>query len=137
MRHLRVVLLRFALAFLLPGLPHVFGQVIAITVGTLIDPADGRETTNQTILVEAGKIKEVGTGLRIPGDAIRIDLSHEAVLPGLIDAHTHLLATVDPKWDLGDFWIMALQRRTGWRAIQGVRHAREMLESGFTSVRDV
>src|SRR6185437_9471760 len=53
------------------------------------------------------------------------------------DAHTHLLATIDPKWDLGDFWIMALQRRPGWRAIEGVRHAQEMLESGFTSVRDL
>ena len=137
MRDLHVVLLRFALAFLLPGLPHLSGQVIAISAGTLIDPADGSEKANQTILVEAGKIKEVGAGLRIPGDAIRIDLSREAVLPGLIDAHTHLLATVDPKWDLGDFWIMALQRRPGWRAIQGARHAREMLESGFTSVRDV
>ncbi len=75
--------------------------------------------------------------LRIPGDAIRIDLSREAVLPGLIHAHTHLVATVDPKLDLGDFWIMALQRRPGWRTIQGMRHAKEMRESGFTSVRDV
>ena len=90
------MLIRSALAFLLAGLPHVSGQVIAITAGTLIDPANGSETKNQTILVEAGKIKEVGAELRIPGDAIRIDLSREAVLPGLIDAHTHLLATVDP-----------------------------------------
>ena len=41
-------------------------------------------------------------------------------LPGLVDAHTHLLATVDPKWDLGDYWIMALQRRAGYRAIQAI-----------------
>ena len=44
---------------------------------------------------------------------------------------------MDPKWDLGDFWIMALQRRSGYRMAQGVRHAKEMLESGFTTVRDV
>ena len=131
------MLSRLALAFLLPGMSHVSGQVIAITAGTLVDPSDGSQTTNQTILVEAGKITQVGAGIRTPADAIRIDLSREVVMPGLIDAHTHLLATVDPKWDLGDFWIMALQRRPGWRAIQGARHAREMLESGFTSVRDV
>ena len=112
-------------------------QIVAITAGTLVDPETGQERRNQTILVEAGKIKEIGTSVQVPFDARRVDLSNETVLPGLIDAHTHLLATVDPKWDLGDFWIMALQRRAGFRAAQGVQHAREMLESGFTAVRDV
>jgi imidazolonepropionase-like amidohydrolase len=44
---------------------------------------------------------------------------------------------VDDKWDLGDFWIMALQRRQGFRAILGAQHARDMLNAGFTTVRDV
>lgn len=112
-------------------------QITAIAAGTLIDPETGTETARQTILIEAGKIKAIGSDLQIPSDAIRLDLSKETVLPGLFDAHTHLLANVDPKWDLGDFWIMALQRRAGWRAIEGVRHAKEMLEAGFTTVRDV
>jgi imidazolonepropionase-like amidohydrolase len=138
MKESRLVHIRFVLAlFLILDWNQVSGQVIALTAGTLIDPESGNEKTNQTILIEAGKIKEIGAGLRIPTDAIRIDLSREVVLPGLIDAHTHLLATVDAKWDLGDFWIMALQRRAGWRAIQGARHAKEMLESGFTTVRDL
>jgi imidazolonepropionase-like amidohydrolase len=116
---------------------HAGAQTTAILAGSLIDPESGTAKPNQTILVEGGKIKAVGSGLEIPAAAERIDLSHESVLPGLFDAHTHLLATVDPKWDLGDFWIMALQRRAGWRAIEGTRHAKEMLESGFTTVRDV
>jgi imidazolonepropionase-like amidohydrolase len=119
------------------GTLNATAQVTAITAGTLIDPETGTEETKQVILVEAGKIKAMGAGLQIPTDAIRIDLSTETVLPGLFDAHTHLLATISPKWDLGDDWIMALQRRAGWRAIQGARHAKEMLESGFTTVRDV
>jgi imidazolonepropionase-like amidohydrolase len=122
---------------LLLGCSQANGQVIAITAGTLIDPETGNEKTNQTILIEAGRIKEIGTGLQVPTGAVRIDLSQETVLPGLIDAHTHLLASVDSRWDLGDFWIMALQRRAGWRALQGARHAKEMLDSGFTTVRDV
>ena len=113
------------------------GQVTVITAGTLINPETGTQENNQTILIEAGKIKAIGQDLEVPGNATRIDLSHEAVFPGLIDAHTHLLANVDAKWDLGDFWIMALQRRPGWRAIQGAQHAKEMLEAGFTTVRDV
>jgi len=112
-------------------------QVTAITAGTLIDPETGTEKTRQIILIEAGKIKSIGPEIQIPKDANRIDLSREVVLPGLFDAHTHLLASIDAKWDLGDFWIMALQRRAGWRAIQGVRYAKEMLESGFTTVRDL
>jgi imidazolonepropionase-like amidohydrolase len=116
---------------------QVSAQVIAVTAGTLIDPDTGIEKAKQTILIESGKIVAVGSDLQIPSDAKRIDLSQETILPGLIDAHTHLLANVDAKWDLGDFWIMAMQRRAGWRAIQGAQHAKEMLESGFTTVRDV
>ena len=112
-------------------------QTTAILAGNLIDPESGTGKPNQTVLVEGGRIKAVGSGMDIPAGATRIDLSRESVLPGLFDAHTHLLANVDPKWDLGDFWIMALQRRAGWRAIEGARNAREMLESGFTTVRDV
>jgi imidazolonepropionase-like amidohydrolase len=114
-------------------------QTTAIAVGTLIDPASGTETTGQVLLVEAGKIKAVGPSaeITVPPNAVRIDLSKETVVPGLFDAHTHLLASVDAHWDLGDFWIMAVQRRAGWRAIQGARYAREMLDSGFTTVRDL
>ena len=61
-------------------------QITAITAGTLIDPKSGTEKKDQTILVEAGKIKEIGPDLRIPPDATRIDLSHEVVFPGLMDA---------------------------------------------------
>jgi imidazolonepropionase-like amidohydrolase len=118
---------------LFAGIAHA--QVTAISAGRLIDPETGTEKVNQIILIQAGKIKAIGS--EIPADARRIDLSQETVLPGLFDAHTHLLGTVDPKWDLGDFWIMAVQRRAGFRAIQGVRHAKEMLDSGFTTVRDV
>lgn len=129
--------LRLAVGLLLFQTSQAAAQIAAITAGTLVDPETGTATTRQIILIEAGKIKAVGSGLQVPRDAERIDLSEETVLPGLIDAHTHLLATVDPRWDLGDFWIMALQRRAGWRAIQGARHAKEMLESGFTTVRDL
>lgn len=124
----------FLLASLAAG---AAAQTTAILAGNLVDPETGTAKPNQTILVEGGRIKAIGSGIEIPSGATRIDLSRESVLPGLFDAHTHLLADVDPKWDLGDYWIMALQRRTGWRAIDGARNAKEMLDSGFTTVRDV
>ena len=104
---------------------------------SVVDPESGATRINEVILVEDGKIKEIGPGVKIPTDAVILDLSRILELPGLIDAHTHLLAAIDPKWDLGSTWIMALQRREGYRAILGVRHAGEVLDAGFTTVRDV
>jgi imidazolonepropionase-like amidohydrolase len=112
-------------------------QVIAIRAGLVIFPDTGKSATNQQFLVEGGKITAIGTSVQVPAGAKTVDLSDYTVLPGLMDAHTHLCATVDDKWDLGDFWIMAVQRRHGFRAILGAQHAREMLEAGFTTVRDV
>jgi imidazolonepropionase-like amidohydrolase len=112
-------------------------ETVAILAGKLVDSDAVSARENQVILIEGGKIREIGPNLTIPSGVRRIDLSRETVLPGLFDAHTHLCAAIDAKWDLGDFWIMALQRRPGYRAILGARNARDMLESGFTTVRDV
>lgn len=112
-------------------------QVTVIKAGKLVDPATGTISTNQIIVIENGKIKAVGAQLPIPAGAKTIDLSHSTVLPGLFDAHTHLCGVTVIRWDTGDFLFMNLRRRTGFRAIQGIVHAREMLEAGFTTVRDV
>lgn len=112
-------------------------EALVIHAGKLIDPATGTTAAKQTIVIQDGRIAAIGANLPTPANASVIDLPHATVLPGLIDAHTHLCATVDERWDLGDFWIMALQRRAGYRAIVGAAHAREMLEAGFTAVRDL
>ncbi len=125
-----------AFLMLAAGMP-AYCQGSAILAGGLIDPATGQLTADQTILVDGGKITAIGRKLPIPKGAKVIDLSNDTVLPGLMDAHTHLCANVDAKWDLGDFWIMAMQRRPGYRALLGAANAREMLQSGFTTVRDV
>jgi imidazolonepropionase-like amidohydrolase len=111
--------------------------VTALRTGAVVDPDTGTGTPGQVLLIEAGKITAIGKDIAIPDGAQIIDLSHAVVLPGLMDAHTHLFTNIDAKWDLGDFWIYALQRRAGFRAILGAQHAKEMLESGFTTVRDV
>jgi imidazolonepropionase-like amidohydrolase len=114
-------------------------QVTAIKVGKLVDPATATTLTNQVILVEGGKIKAIGAGLPIPSGATIVDLSNSTVMPGLFDAHTHLCARSRIEADrLGiDYLDLVLLDPAGYRAIQGVYYAGQMLDAGFTTVRDV
>ncbi len=65
-------------------------RATVIRAGRLIDPATGTVATNQTIIVENGRITAVGANLAIPAGAEVVDLSRLSVLPGLVDAHNHL-----------------------------------------------
>ncbi|HLJ45629.1 MAG TPA: amidohydrolase family protein [Bryobacteraceae bacterium] len=118
-------------------------QTIAIQAGRIVDAAREPEAAlNQVILVEHGKISAVGAGIPIPANATVIDLSKSTVLPGLFDAHTHLCTNMQkPRGGLnGTYEAILLEtatKTTAYRALQGAANAREMLEAGFTTVRDV
>ncbi|MGB2900171.1 MAG: amidohydrolase family protein [Candidatus Acidiferrum sp.] len=112
-------------------------QSVAIKAGKLLDPETGKTTANQIILVEGNRIKEIGGNVAIPAEAKIIDLSKATVLPGLFDAHTHLCMTVIPKRDHGNYYFTTLLDSTGYRAIEGVANGMAMLQSGFTTVRDI
>jgi imidazolonepropionase-like amidohydrolase len=111
--------------------------VTAIKAGRLVDPESGTVALNQIILVENGKITAVGGSVAVPAGATVIDLSRSAVLPGLFDMHTHLCMTVKEKRDNGNYFYTTLNDPDTLRAIEGVVNARAMLNSGFTTVRDV
>jgi imidazolonepropionase-like amidohydrolase len=112
-----------------------FTQVIAIRAGTVIDPAHGTSAKDQIILVEDGKIKAIGAGLAIPAGAEVVDLSHEWVAPGLIDAHTHMTLTEIA----GDapFESFYLNQSSTLRGLRGLHNAMQVLQAGFTTLRDV
>jgi len=88
--------------------------------------------TGETILIRNGKVEAVGSNLTIPAGAKVIDLTNMTVLPGLIDCHTHLADGAHDTEPMDQF------KKTAARiALESVPNARAMLESGFTSVRDV
>lgn len=108
-------------------------RVVAVRAGKLVDVEAGRVLTDQTIVIEGERIKAVGpTGsLAVPAGAERIDLSGATVLPGLIDAHTHL--TGNPY--LGGYRGLGVSAMRD--ALYGARSARVTLQAGFTTVRNV
>jgi imidazolonepropionase-like amidohydrolase len=110
---------------------------VVISAGVLVDPENGTATTNQTIVVEGGKISAVGGDVTARPGATIIDLSRFTVMPGVFDAHTHLCMDINLRRDSGSYFYTILQDPDSYRAIQGVVNARDMLEAGFTTVRDV
>ena len=110
-------------------------KVTAIRAGRLVDVEKGAALSNQTILVEGGKITAVGPNVAIPSGAEVVDLSNATVLPGLFDCHSHLCMSSTP--DQRSLFVKDMTSTTASRAILGVVNAKEMLEAGFTTVRDV
>jgi len=111
--------------------------VTAIRAGRLLDPEAGAMLTNQIILVEGTRIREVGPAVAIPADAQVIDLSRMTVMPGLVDAHNHLALTYKPVPESNVYYYTYVQDSTPLRAIQAASNGIQMLASGFTIVRDM
>jgi len=111
--------------------------VTAIRAGRLLDPEAGRILTNQIILVEGNKIRDVGPNVAIPAGAQTIDLSRMTVMPGLVEAHNHLALTYKPEPESNIYYYTYVQESTALRAIQAASNGIQMLASGFTIVRDM
>jgi imidazolonepropionase-like amidohydrolase len=139
---IRRVDLRPVLLLLVVGLA-ARAQPVLIRAGRLVDPATGIAATGQQILVEGGVIRAVGASVAAPPGAQVVDLSDRTVLPGLMDAHTHLCLTMVTQGGKGLNELLqrllaaTLLETNARRALIGVKNARDMLESGFTTVRDV
>jgi len=108
------------------------GQVTVIRAGRLVDTDSGTVLTDQIILIRDAKIERVGRGIDVPANVKVIDLSKMTVLPGLIDCHTHLADGAHNPEPMVQFTKTAARI-----ALESVPNARAMLESGFTTVRDV
>jgi len=108
------------------------GPAIAIRAGHLIDTVAGRMTGPQVVVVRDGRIAAVGSDIEVPPGARVIDLGNYTVLPGLIDAHTHL--TIDQR---NQDPLAELEHTAAERALGSIPNARTVLLAGFTTVRDL
>ncbi|MDH3497255.1 MAG: amidohydrolase family protein, partial [Gemmatimonadota bacterium] len=138
MRTLRLTTVIPLAAGLLLSLPLAgMAQVTAIRAGGLVDPESGRLARNQVILVEDGKFTAVGANVAIPRGAEVVDLSALVVLPGLVDAHNHLALTYKETPEHNVYYLTYVLEGTPLRAIQAVSNGIQMLNAGFTIVRDM
>src|SRR5260370_20516481 len=133
MKHRRLLI---ALIFLLCRLNLLWAQAVpapktvVIRAGRLLDVRTGKTLANQIIIIQDDKIASVGSGTQIPAGAQVIDLSGATVLPGLIDAHTHITMTTN-------FGYSRLGISIPREALNGARNARVTLDAGFTTIRNV
>src|SRR5258707_4546390 len=102
-------------------------RTIAVRAGRLFDSKAGRMLTNQIVVLQGERIIDVGPAaqVKIPAGAEVIDLSGATVLPGLIDAHTHMFNTPKPGMSREASTLIAIQ------------HLQSDLRAGFTAVRDM
>jgi imidazolonepropionase-like amidohydrolase len=132
-RFLALLLLFIALT---PGVSsHASSQATLLKVGRLLDVRTGAYLLHQGVLVEDGRIKEVGKfeGVRrsAPKGVKVIDLTRATVLPGLIDCHSHIFLSNDGRTDRTE----GMSDEERMRVAE--RNALELLTAGVTTVRNV
>lgn len=107
-----------------------------VRAGKLLDVRSGKILNNQVIVIRGERIVRVAGAdqVQTPAGARIVDLSNATVLPGLIDAHTHIFLTGE---DNGRYDEQLLKESWQYRTIEAVLNAKRDLEAGFTSMRDV
>lgn len=124
--------LALLLAGLVAGIPAAAGAVLFENV-RIFDGQSGQLSGPSNVLVTGNLITTISTApIELPaGTAVtRIDGAGRTLMPGLIDAHTHLMTTIVPQ-------LKALSSDPGYLNVAAVKAAGDMLLRGFTSVRDL
>jgi imidazolonepropionase-like amidohydrolase len=108
---------------------------LALKAARMYDGRSARLIDDAVVIVQDGVIAAAGSKVAIPSGARVIDLGDATLLPGFIDAHTHLSSEGGEDWnkDLVD----DLRRTVPEEALRAATFARRTLDAGFTTVRNV
>ncbi len=104
--------------------------VTVLRNASVLHPEPGDLAEGQSVVIEDGRIADVGPAVSVPDDAVVFDVAGRTVMPGLIDAHTHP-AVVDMDLFAMAEWPPTYVAARAGRALEG------MLARGFTTIRDV
>jgi len=117
------------------GIANAAGKTTVIKAARMFDGKSGKITSPGMVVVTDGRITAVGSSAVIPAGAELVDLGDATLMPGFIDAHTHL--TMSDSYDWRKTFIDDLQEPIAELAIASTVNARKTLLAGFTTVRDV
>ena len=110
-------------------------QNTVIKAGHLFDARSGKMLDNQIIVIQDGKIKEVGANLKFSKEDKIIDLSDSWVLPGLMDCHVHVATNLGyRKRNWSETYVT---ESNSLRAIRGSVVAKQFLDNGFTTIKEI
>ncbi len=117
--------------------PARVSKTTVIRAGRLIDTRGGRVLTAQRIVIEGQRVTRVGPAgeVEVPAGAEEIDLTSATVLPGLIDAHTHVMLQGDITQ--ADYDEQLLKESIPYRTIRATVAVKTALLNGFTAIRDL
>src|SRR5216683_4241409 len=110
-------------------------KTYALKAARLFDGKSNSIVTPGVVVVTGGKITAAGSGAQIPAGAEVIDLGDATLLPGFIDAHTHLTGESSDDWKQDE--LDGLQKTIAEQALDSTVNAKKTLMAGFTTVRDV
>lgn len=111
---------------------------IYIKAGLLYDSKENKLLKNKLIHIQGTKIISVSGFESLPTNTQVIDLTKYTVLPGLIDAHTHVLFSQDANEDFSEHSIQSLTMESdALRVLRGSKRAKSYLDQGITSIKDL
>lgn len=136
-RKLRPALLAACAALLSIGASGAEAQSVPLVIKAdrIFDSVSGTLRTGSAVIVQGERIVAIGADANVPVGARVIDLGNATVLPGFIDAHTHI------GWEVQKNYYQGLReemmRFPAEKAHYAAMYARKTLEAGFTTVRNL
>jgi imidazolonepropionase-like amidohydrolase len=110
-------------------------KTVVLKAARMFDGKSDAIVSPGLVVVSGGKIVAVGKGAATPADAQVIDLGDATLLPGLMDAHTHLTGEASGDWKQDE--LDEFKKPIPQVAIEATLNARRTLEAGVTTVRDL
>jgi imidazolonepropionase-like amidohydrolase len=115
-------------------------RVVVVKAARMVDVENGRLVADQAVVIENDRITLVGplAAIQVPAGATTIDLGAGTLMPGLADCHAHLLSAMRGRRTTGENILVTVAETTAsQRALLGAANAREALEAGITTVRNL